>query len=77
MSSSMAMVRDGKQLTSYSSRHHRTFIKINEQHRELFKAGENVYALIVAYIELFQKLIKQWIESLWGPSLANVQIQDK
>ena len=53
------------------------FIKINEHHRELFKAGENVHALIVAYIELFQKLNKQWIEFLWGPSLANVQIQDK
>lgn len=77
MSSSMAMVRDRKQLTSYSSRHHRTFIKINEQYRELFKAGENVHALIVAYIGLFQKLNKQWIEFLWGPSLANVQIQDK
>ena len=74
MSSSMAMVRDRKQLTSYSSRHHRT---INEQYRELFKAGENVHALIVAYIGLFQKLNKQWIEFLWGPSLANVQIQDK
>jgi hypothetical protein len=52
-------------------------IKINEQYRELFKANENVHALNVAYIELFQKLNKQWIESLWGPSLANVQIQDK
>jgi hypothetical protein len=53
------------------------FIKINEQYRELFKAGENVHALIVVYLELFQKLNKQWIEFLWGPSLANVQIQDK
>jgi hypothetical protein len=52
-------------------------IKINEQYRELFKANENVHALNVAYIELFQKLNKQWVESLWGPSLANVQIQDK
>ena len=55
----------------------KNFIKINEHHRELFKAGENVHALIVAYIELFQKLNKQWIEFLWGPSLENVQIQDK
>ena len=40
------------------------FIKINEKYRELFKASENVHALIVAYIELFQKLNKQWIEFL-------------
>ena len=52
-------------------------IKINEQYKESFKTNENVLALNVAYIELFQKLNKQWIESLWGPSLANVQIQDK
>jgi hypothetical protein len=42
----MAMARDGKQLTSYSSRHHRTLLKLME-YRELFKAGENVHALIV------------------------------
>ena len=53
------------------------FIKINEKYRELFKANENVYAPYLAYIELFQKLNKQWIESLWGPSLTNVQLQDK
>jgi hypothetical protein len=52
-------------------------IKINEQYKESFKANENVLALNVAYIELFQKLNKQWMEFLWGPSLANVQIQDK
>lgn len=51
--------------------------KINEQYRELFKANENMHALNVAYIELFQKLNKQWIEFLWGHSLASVQIQDK
>ncbi len=52
-------------------------IKINEQYKESFKANENVLALNVAYIELFQKLTKQWMEFLWAPSLANVQIQDK
>ena len=52
-------------------------IKINEQYRELFKANENVHALNVAYTELYQKLNKQCMEFLWGPSLANVQIQDK
>jgi hypothetical protein len=52
-------------------------IKINEQYRELFKANENVHALNVAYVELFQKLKKQWVESLWCPSLMNVQIQYK
>lgn len=51
-------------------------IKINEQYKESFKANENMLALNVAYIELFQKLNKQWIESLWGHSLASVQIQD-
>ena len=51
--------------------------KINEQYRELFKANENMHALNVAYIELFQKLNKQWIEFLWGHSLASVHIQDK
>jgi hypothetical protein len=53
------------------------FVKINEQYRESFNANENAHALYIAYIELFQKLNKQWIESLWGPVLANVQIQDK
>jgi hypothetical protein len=52
-------------------------IKINEQYREFFKANENVDALNVVNIELFQKLNKQWIEFLWGPFLASVQIQDK
>jgi hypothetical protein len=52
-------------------------IKINVQHREFFKANENVDALNVVNIELFQKLNKQWIEFLWGPFLANVRIQDK
>ena len=54
----MAMARDGKQLTSYVEAS-QNFIKINEKYRELFKASENVHALIVAYIELFQKLNKQ------------------
>jgi hypothetical protein len=53
------------------------FFKINVKYGELFKANENVSVLYVAYIELFQKLNKQWIESLWGPVLANVQIQNK
>ena len=49
-------------------------IKINVQYREFFKANENVDALNVVN---FQKLNKQWIEFLWDPFLANVQIQDK
>jgi ribosomal protein S9 len=53
------------------------FIKINKQYRESFIANENAHTLYIAYIELFQKLSKQWIESLWGPLLASVQIQDK
>jgi hypothetical protein len=52
-------------------------IKINEQYRELFKANENVHALDVAYMELFQKLNKQWVESLWGPFLAKAQVKEK
>lgn len=52
-------------------------IKINMQYREFFKGNENVDALNVMNKELFQKLNKQWIEFLWVPFLANVQIQDK
>ncbi len=51
--------------------------KMNGQYRELFKANENVHALNVAYIELFQKLNTQRMEFFCVPSLANVQIQDK
>lgn len=53
------------------------FIKINKQYTESFSANENTHALYLAYIELFQKLSKQWIESLLGPLLVSVQIQDK
>ena len=42
-------------------------IKINVQYREFFKANENVDALNVVNLELFQKLNKQRIEFLWDP----------
>jgi hypothetical protein len=46
------------------------FIKINEQYRELFKGNENANTLYKAYVDNFQKLNKQWADSLWAPSLS-------
>ena len=45
------------------------FIRINNQYRELFKGNENPNTLYNEYLGHFQKFNKQWIDSLWDPSL--------
>ena len=44
-------------------------IRINNQYRELFKGNENPNTLYKEYLGNFQKLNKQWVDSLWDPSL--------
>jgi hypothetical protein len=46
------------------------FFRINNQNRELFKGNENANTQYKEYVDHFQKLNKQWIESLWDPSLS-------
>ena len=45
------------------------FIRVNSQYRELFKGNENPNTLYNEYLGHFQKFNKQWIDSLWDPSL--------
>ena len=45
------------------------FIRINNQYRESFKGNENPNTLYNEYLGHFQKFNKQWIDSLWDPSL--------
>jgi hypothetical protein len=40
--------------------------KMNEESGELVKNNENVPSFYILYIELFQKLSKQWIDAVWG-----------
>jgi hypothetical protein len=46
------------------------FFRINNQNRELFKGNENANTQYKEYVDHFQKLNKQWIESLWDPPLS-------
>ena len=46
------------------------FIRFNNQGRELFKGNENPHSLYKEYADRFQKLNKQWMDSLWDPSLS-------
>jgi hypothetical protein len=55
----------------------RNISKMNELYRDLVKVNENMYNLYKEYLEHFQKLNQQWVESLWGPFLAKVQAQEK
>jgi 2-oxo-4-hydroxy-4-carboxy--5-ureidoimidazoline (OHCU) decarboxylase len=50
---------------------------MNDLYRDLVKVNENMYNLYTQYINHFQKLNQQWIESLWGPFLAKVQMKEK
>ena len=45
------------------------FIRINNQYRESFKGNENPNTIYNEYLGHFQKFNKQWIDSLWDPSL--------
>jgi hypothetical protein len=45
------------------------FIRFNSQDGELFKGNENPNTLYNEYLGHFQKFNKQWINSLWDPSL--------
>lgn len=47
----------------------KNFIRINNHFRELLKGDENADTLYKEYIDHFQKLNKQWADSLWNPSL--------
>jgi hypothetical protein len=46
------------------------FIRINNQYREVFKGKENANTVFKEHIDRFQKLNKQWMDSLWDPSLS-------
>jgi hypothetical protein len=45
-------------------------IRINNQYRELLKGNENANTLYKDYVDNLQKLNKQWMDSLWDPSLS-------
>jgi hypothetical protein len=51
--------------------------KTNEESGELVKSNENVSSYYISYIELFQKLSKQWMDAIWGPFFRGAQIQEK
>jgi hypothetical protein len=55
----------------------RNISRMNELYRDLVKVNENMYNLHRQYLDHFQKLNQQWVESLWGPFLAKVQVQEK
>ena len=46
------------------------FIKTNNQYRELLKGNENANTIYKDYVDNLQKLNKQWMDSLWDPSLS-------
>jgi hypothetical protein len=46
------------------------FIRINNQYRELLKGNENANTMYKDYVDNLQKLNKQWMDSLWDPSLS-------
>lgn len=50
--------------------------KMNEESGELVKSNENVSSYYISYIELFQKLSKQWMDAVWGPFLRGAQAQE-
>jgi hypothetical protein len=45
-------------------------IRINNQYRELLKGNENANSMYKDYVDNLQKLNKQWMDSLWDPSLS-------
>ena len=51
--------------------------RMNDLYRDLVKVNENMYNLYTQYLSHFQKLNQQWLESVWGPFLAKVQVQEK
>ena len=50
--------------------------KMNEESGELVKSNENVSSYYISYIELFQKLSKQWMDAIWGPFFRGAQVQE-
>jgi hypothetical protein len=42
---------------------------------ELAKGNQNVSSLYVLYIELYQKLANQWIDTFWRPFILGAQAQ--
>lgn len=55
----------------------RNISRMNDLYRDLVKVNESMYNLYTQYINHFQKLNQQWMESLWGPYLAKVKMQEK
>jgi hypothetical protein len=48
----------------------------NEESSELVKSNENVSSYYTSYIELFQKLGKQWMDVVWGPFYRGALVQE-
>ena len=54
----------------------RNLSKMNDLYRDLIKVNENMYNLYTQYLNHFQKLNQQWMESFWSPFLK-AQMQEK
>jgi hypothetical protein len=53
------------------------FIRINNRYKEVFRGKENANTVFREHVDRFQKLNKQWMDSLWDPSLpVNKSITD-
>ena len=50
--------------------------KMNKESGELVKNNENVPSFYILYLELFQKLSKQWIDAVWGPFFLGARVQE-
>jgi hypothetical protein len=50
--------------------------KMNKESGELVKNNENVPSFYILYLELFQKLSKQWIDAVWGPFFSDARVQE-
>jgi hypothetical protein len=48
----------------------------NEEPSELVKSKEDVSSHYISYIELFQKLSKQWMDAVWGPFYRVALVQE-
>lgn len=55
----------------------RNISRLNDLYRDLVKVNENMYNLYREYLDHYQKLNQQWVESMWAPFLAKVQAQGK
>lgn len=55
----------------------RNISRMNDLYRDLVKVNESMYNLYTQSLDHFQKLNQHWMESLWSPFLAKVQVQEK